>query len=93
MLGVLLLIIAVSLFIRKKRKESFLLFVVFLMDGFGIISKSITGIGMQTLAFIYMLVICLLSQMKKRYYHWTSILNFSYVFYFVLSYIHFFIMA
>ena len=66
MLGVLLLIIAVSLFIRKKRKESFLLFVVFLMDGFGIISKSITGIGMQTLAFIYMLVICLLSQMKKK---------------------------
>lgn len=66
MLGVLLLIIAVSLFIRKKRKESFLLFVIFLMDGFGIISKSITGIGMQTLAFIYMLVICLLSQMKKK---------------------------
>lgn len=65
MLGIILFIIAIFLFVLKKRKESYLLFIFFLMDGFGVVTKNLVGIGMPTLAFMYMFVICILIKLKN----------------------------
>lgn len=65
MVGIIILVVALYLYISNQKKWSILLYIGLLNNGFQIYTNMITGIQGLDLGFVYMIVICIYSQIYE----------------------------
>lgn len=66
MVGIVLLLISIYLYIAKYKQWSLLIYIGMLSNGFQILPNNIIGIKNLDIAFVYMVVICIYSQIYEK---------------------------
>lgn len=66
MIGLLLLIISVVLYIKKKKAESYLIFIVFATNGLRLLTEDVIGGSNSQMAILYVMIICIYSHFFEK---------------------------